>query len=66
MSDSSSRSSEIDSEWKRLLLGVLPQLEVHAHEFWGVLRENPEMFEELGRHLVRAACDSVLTEGASK
>jgi len=49
----------VDTEWKRLLLNVLPNLEDHSNEFWTVIRENPEILEEFGRHLVRAACETV-------
>lgn len=49
----------VDTEWKRLLLGVLPQLEDHSNEFWSVIRENPAMLEDLGRHLVRTACEAL-------
>jgi len=49
----------VDTEWKRLLLNVLPSLEDHSNEFWNVIRENPAILEEFGKHLVRAACETL-------
>ena len=49
----------VDTEWKRLMLLVLPQLEDHGNEFWAAIRGNPQMLEDFGRDLVRAACEAL-------
>ena len=53
----------VDTEWLRLLMGVLPGLEDHSNEFWKVIRESPEILEDFGKHLVRAACETVAETG---